>query len=139
GNNYVANNTAYNMASAIADSSAGTNVYYNNTCVACSLTPYLGYGTVSGIFIWYNGEPPGNTYGSNLAVSSASVFVDPANRNFQLASGTNALVDTGTSAPAGIFTTDANGVTRGREGEWDVGACERFSGATACPNFQGTY
>jgi hypothetical protein len=129
----VANNTVYNTESGILMGYQEDHArVYNNTCVGCSGPAINDQRNYS-----YDWHGQNDDLQRNFAASS-SVLVDPANRNFQLAPGTNSLVNAGMNLSA-YFNTDANGVTRGQEGgQWDVGACERFSGASSCPNFQGT-
>ena len=141
GNHLIANNTIVGVNFGVQDGPyADTTKYYNNVCVACTGNVPPGQpGSISGA-MWFvsGGQVQGSTYINNPAVSSTSVFVDAANKNFQLASGTGPLTNTGTNAPNSTFTTDANGAGRPQGSAWDVGACEWFSGATACPNFRGT-
>src|SRR5262245_35083942 len=74
-----------------------------------------------------------------------------AAHNFQLASGSVPPVNAGINVDAvrswetnagpfyaygPPFNKDANGVTRPQGSAWDTGACEWFSGAGVCPNFQ---
>jgi hypothetical protein len=131
----VANNTMYNMAVGLKMGFGTFNMsWYNNACVGCSLNSTEG-GSVQGIMEVF--EDNGAIRSNNLAVS-ASALVNPSSQNFQIASATGPLTNVGTSAPSGVFNFDANGASRPQGGAWDVGACEQFSGASSCPNFQGT-
>jgi hypothetical protein len=137
--NLIANNTMYNLNTGIFLGFFETfTTFANNTCVNCLLTGF-GNSSMNGIFeIATGADGTGDVFANNVAAST-STLVNPSGGNFQLASGSNPLVNTGTSAPSGVFIVDATGTTRGQEGgQWDIGACERFSGASSCPNFQGT-
>lgn len=126
----IENNTAWNISHVIAIARGSNLVFNNNVCAGCS-------GGVLAI------EDPAESYvaNNNIAVA-ATALVDPgnpviANKNFQIASGSGPLTNTGVSAPSVRFTTDANGTARPQPpgGQWDIGACEWFSGAGKCPNF----
>lgn len=126
----IENNTVWNMQYAIGLQRGGDTVFNNNVCAGCS----------AGVLIIFT-DPGDTTYNQNIAVA-ASALVDPgnpviANKNFQIASGSGPLTNTGVSAPSVRFTTDANGTARPQPsgGQWDIGACEWFSGAGKCPNF----
>lgn len=75
------------------------------------------------------------TTSNNLTLASTPVpFVNRAGGDYRI------VATTGSSYPrnagtnlSGVFTKDANGVTYGADGTWDIGAYEYDSGATPTP------
>lgn len=115
------------------DYTYGAFYVYNNTCVNLSL-----------VCITYAGDQTGGAVRNNLSVNaggfsvsgtnsnnitgSTSLFVSVAADNYDLVQATAA----GFSL-ASPFNQDPDGVTRGGDGTWDVGAYEYGSGGDTTP------
>lgn len=118
-----------------AGASANNVVVYNNTLVGiqsgtCNIRfPGAHSGDIAQNNLWYGlgaGVSSGctaNTCANNLKMTS-NPFVNLANGLFQLIGATVA----GASLPS-PYNTDMNGVVRGADGVWDLGAYEFSSGS----------
>ena len=109
----------------------GATYIYNNTCadmnyacvvIATSATSggirnNIGYGSASGF--QYGSMSNSN----NLETSNSSIFVNYASKDFHLASHTTS--GTTLSSP---YNVDRDGITRGADGVWDLGAYQYGGG-----------
>lgn len=118
---------------------------YNNTFVLAEASSYshiqlvgsgnqafnnLAYNTAGGMSVTVSG----GTAGNNIA-SASDPFVGVASRNYRIISTTGGTYprNAGSSSPGSSYNQDPDGITRGSDGTWDVGAFEYASSSTFPP------
>ena len=114
---------------------AGAIKIYNNTFdnnyagFSTQVSAQAGTETKNNIFSRHAGATSFGTSSNNLTTTTAGVFVNRAAGDYQIVSTTGAGFARNAGTNLGSpYNVDMNGVTRGIDGTWDIGAYEYNAG-----------